>query len=681
VIARTRDLLTGWCYRLVCLALSPVRTRLRFLVTAWTFVFVVLGNAAHAMAADGFITAPDLGQAGGQTLFEKYDASAYTYPVDTDSDHDGLDSPGFNMTNMVTNGITWLALSLLRGALVALQWLLNLTIYRDQAGAIDSAVSELGQSVFLPLLVLTLGIGASTIYMKSRRDGGGIINDLSWMVAATLFSLVFITQPSVVLGTIDGARVAVSNSMMTTYAKVAGTTESSTGYPTPTTGTDTPGSTRQLTDSLWNVYGVNGWCYVAWESVESCKVVAQSYLDDPAGEDGGTPWGKAREALREDGEVDPFAEDTGWVRGQEGGRLGAALLLGFVAGGAAALIITLVVFGLLAVIGVLILALIAVLFLAAWVIPGRPRAIGVRWLESLIGTFIQSVIITSIIGAVMIVGSMFNASIGTYGIFMTALFNLVALILGLRYREQFEHLVGFGTAATGRSAVSGYMAARMVSGLAGTGARMAGGIVKGSAVGGTRLAAAGTIPLAYAGGKAAHGAKAAGGHMRAGYQAAKTAPLRSVLPTILRGPASAPAAAPAAGAARTPTAPAHTQPTARPFGTDRPEPAPATPAPPVAPRPAAPKPTMPAPAAPAPAVASPAPAKPAARPMPSGTTPPPPPAPAAPRLASPSPAARAPRPAAAPTPQPVQAGSSPRMTAPARRYRVQPVPPRTGGES
>ena len=43
-----------------------------------------------------------------------------------------------------------------------------------------------------------------------------------------------------------------------------------------------------------------------------------------------------------------------------------------------------------------------------WMIPGRPRQIGIRWFEALIGCLLQSVIITALLGAVMVLGGLFS---------------------------------------------------------------------------------------------------------------------------------------------------------------------------------------------------------------------------------------------------------------------------------
>lgn len=648
-----------WGRALAAAVLWPVRTAPRMLALAWMVGLLVVGSASNAMAADdGLITSPDLGSAGGETFFERFGTTAFTVPVDTDSDHDGGQSYLWDLINAVTNLVLWFGLTLLRGALVAIQWLFSLDIYDEQSDAIDRAMAGLNTGVFLPLMVMTIAIAGFSVYARARRDGGGIIGEVVWMAAAAILAFTIMAQPSRILGAVDEARVAAGSAMMTTYADVAGGTESSTGYPSPDTGGDTDGAIRALTDSLWNTYGVSGWCYVAWQSVGNCQVVGQQYLEEPDATDG--PWGDANVALEDDGEVAPFGASTGWVRGQEAGRLGAAALVSVMAVAAAICLFALFAFGLMAVIGVIVLILVGVIFLAFWVIPGRPRQIGVAWLQMLLGTFLQSVLITAIIGAVMVTGSLFNAGVATYGILMTAAFNVVALFLGLRYRGAFEHMLGFGTASsTGTSPMTSYMAMRMLG--AGTrlgkrtlGGAIAGGHAAGRGIGNGAMAGASGARRA---GNGLYGATATAGR-RGQYVLNRLAPLRAAGVAGAGQPGTPPPAAP-------PGAAQPVQPVRRLTAAEqaaRPAPPPPPPAPPAAPRPARPATGTPA-------------ARPASMNPPSPPAPPPTAPASAPATARPA-APRAPRAAAPPPPPPPPSPPAttarPRMAAP-RHYKLAPV--------
>lgn len=569
----------------------PFRSPMRMVALAWLVALTLVGSANNALAAvndGGLFIGPDLGEAGGLTLFERFDVSAFSYPVDTDSDHDGLESQVWNVANAVAGFITWLGLSILRGALVALQWMINLDLYADQSASIDAAMSQLNTGVFLPLLVISLGIGAVVAFTRGRTTGGGsFVGDMIWLVAASVLAITFVSGPSKVLDTFDDARSSLADASTTAYSAAAGVTNSSTGYPTPDTGNDPDGAVRQLTDSLWNVYGVSGWCYTAWKSVDSCEVVGQSYLENPDAEDGESAWGTARAQLEDDGDVDPFGADTSWVRGQEAGRIGAALMLGTLSIGAGIALLAMTVFGLMALIGLIILIFLGVFFLATWMIPGRSRQIGVRWLEALLGTFLQTLIITTILGAVMVVGAVFNSASATYGIFMVAVFNGTALILGLRYRGQIEQMLGFGTSATGTSLVSGYLAARAVTGGSRVGRRAIGGAAR--VVGRGAGAVPGAVGAAAAG--TARGAqRAAGAPAAVRRTAARVLPMRlgHLATTPTTDGRSAPATSGGGGTAPATTVPAPTPSTAvtsRPVpqrSPGRPSSAPAaTPTPPV----------------------------------------------------------------------------------------------------
>lgn len=629
----------------------PVSSRGRFLVTAWTVGLIVVGNAS-AHAADGFIVGPQLG-GSGQTLFEKYDPSAYTVYVDTDSDHSGLGtSQLWDFVNAITNMVLWLGLTALRGALVAVQWFLHMDLYHDQTGAIDAASSSLNAAVFLPLLGITLPIAGFAVYSRAKQSGGGSIgNDLAWMVATVLLAMTIVAQPSKVLGYADTARTAIATHVMSGYSNAAGQQQSATGYANPKPDGTQSGAIRQITDGLWEVYGVNSWCYIAWKSLDTCKIEAQSYLDDPSGQNADSPWGKAKARMADDGDFDPFGKDTGWVRGQEAGRLGAAVLFLLDELVAAVCLLVFVFFGLMSLIGVIILIFLGAVILPAWPIPGVMRSWGNRWLESTLGTFLQSLLITTLIGAVMVVSAIFAQAVPTYGIFMVAMFNLVALGLGLRYRAQLEHLIGFGTGATGGSAMTSYMAARTLGKLSRMGGRAVGGAARtgatvGAGFGRSTVGASRTI---------AGAAGRAGTHVaQRGYAAyqARLAPLTVGAGGSGKGAPPAPSAPPIPAPAPTVAAPRMPAPASR-----------RTPPPPP------PTPPVPVHAPAAPRLATPA----ASRPTP----PPPPPAaaPGAPRAAQPARMATPPR-ATRPTPPPAAPGAPAAKPTPgptSRYYSMKPL--------
>ena len=130
----------------------------------------------------------------------------------------------------------------------------------------------------------------------------------------------------------------------------------------------------------------------------------------------------------------------------------------------AVMLLALVVYGIMAVVGFLLLLLVGLIFLLFWMIPGRMRSIGMRWFEALIGTLLQAIIITALLGGVMVLAGIFNAALNKYGLFMVGLLNVATMAMVFKVRGMFENMTGFASPAGG-SAMSGYAAMKLTAGI------------------------------------------------------------------------------------------------------------------------------------------------------------------------------------------------------------------------
>ncbi len=443
------------------------RSRWRLVTSTWLMGFFLVGQAGVA-SADGLIVGPDLGAGGGQTVFERFGPEKYTlYLHLSDSHHGGVhvEETMWTILNAVEIGLMYLIAALARGAITSMEWLLNLTLYSDNQVAIDSAVSGVANAVFWPLFGTTLAIGAMVAYGRMKREGGGSLwNDASWLIAASVFAAMFATAPSLVLKDMDDTRTMLSDGLMVGYSTLGPVGDSSAGFPAVKVPGDQKGATRQLADGMWNVFVTTPWCYANFNDMAICHDVGKDYLTDDqrwqnldhwmSGDNGGNTDEKNGAYCPKElnGQCD-------WIRGQSFGRLGALLFILIVTLPLVLVLLALVLYGLMAIVGFLLLALSGVIFLLFWMIPGRPRQIGVKWLEELIGALLQSVIITTVIGSVMVLDSFLAAGIPKYGFFAVALLDLATFVTGFRMRGRLENVVGMG-AGSGASPFSGYMAMR-----------------------------------------------------------------------------------------------------------------------------------------------------------------------------------------------------------------------------
>jgi hypothetical protein len=418
-----------------------------------------------------------------------------------------------------------------------MQWMLNLTLYRDNAGQVDSAVQAVAGPVFWPLIACTVAAAGFTMYAQAKRDGNGaILGEAVKVIVLGVLAVAFVLAPSQIVGPLDDARTAGSTAVMSGYSSfhlAAG--GSAAGFPAvPVQGQNAP--SRSLADSMWNTFVVTPWCYTAFGTQDLCADMGKEYI---AGTDRwesiesrtiiGDLANNLSAGSAPDACVETFADACDVVRGQSIARIGAALVGALVSIPLALLLMVLTVYGLLAAIGVLFLALVAPLFVVGWLIPGAPRAIGLRWFQAFFGCMIQSTLIATLLGVVMVLGAILQAMIPTYGFWMVGLLNLTVMIMALRLRAMFETLIGMASPA-GAGLASSYIAIKAL-GAAGRMTRRAGGF------------AAKSVGFAGRGAVETGKAAAAGARQVVPAVTRKAAQLRQYFAV----PAALPGAAPAAG--------------------------------------------------------------------------------------------------------------------------------------
>lgn len=305
--------------------------------------------------------------------------------------------------------------------------------------------------------------------------------------------------PSAIMSDLDDLRRLLALGAIKGFAGAPQTSASAAGFKPTEFGTGTsadpsqPGLTetnavRKLADSMWNVYAVTPWCFAQFNSLAACKFDAkgdgigegahyllrdavwqerQDFLrsnsddEDAAGNDGGAP--KCPSEWSADGAgggVSPGQCD--WIRGQSFGRLGVVFLMTLISLPMALLLLALVLFAVMSIVGFILLILIGLVFLLGWMIPGRLRQIGVRWFETVLATLLQSVIITTVLGGVMVLGGILNAGIPKYGFFMVALLHFGTFIAAFKVRGHFESITQMSS-PTSSAPVSQYMAMKLLS--------------------------------------------------------------------------------------------------------------------------------------------------------------------------------------------------------------------------
>ncbi len=482
---------------------------------AWLVGFFFVGQARAALADDGLIVGPDLGSAGGATVFERFGPDRFgLYLQLSDGNHGApyISQSMWQMLRSIESALMYLMGALARGAITSMQWMLNLHIYADHSADIDQAVRSVAAQVFWPLFGATMAIGAFAAYGRMRREGGGsLFTDVSWLVAASVFAGAFALAPSAMMAKLDQARTAIGAAAMTGYSGYGSAGQSAAGFPAVSLPDDQAGATRTLSDAMWNVYVVSPWCYVNFNSVAQCADVGHDYITGDARWTALTDWMAGKNGGNSDETHPPYCPkeinaDCDWIRGQSFGRLGATIFVVAVTIPLVVMLLILVLFGIMAIVGFALLILIGVFFVLGWMIPGRPRQMGVRWFEEVLGSLLQSIIITAVLGSVMVLDAILNAGISRYGFFMVGMLNLATFVVGFRMRGRLENITGLGAGGSA-SPFSGYMAMRAVGGIGKGAMKLTRGALGGAAAA-TPILAGAAMGAARFGGQAA----AAGAH-------------------------------------------------------------------------------------------------------------------------------------------------------------------------
>ena len=491
----------------------------RLLALAWLVGVAVVGGAQMAMAdtVNNIVTGPDLAAGGAQTVFERVPWDAYSLPFNISKAASGTAGIGegwFTMLNGIADAALFLAGAFVRGGIYAIEWVLQLTgLYSTQAGTIDQSVQTVAAVVFWPLFAATVAAGAITIYVKAKREGhGSILGDLVIFAVVGIIGAAFVTAPSKIIGTIDDARTAVTDAGMVGYSNATSTPGSAAGFPAVAVPDTSTGAVRRLADGVWNVYFVMPWCFAAFgEDLSLCKSVGSDYLTQsdrwrqidqsqtdrkPGNGDqcspndvNGNPAIDAYLACKDKAWcADEVQSKCEWVRGESYARIGAVLLALLISIPLALLLLALAFFGTLAVVGFMLLLLMAPLFILPAVIPGPPRRISVRYAEHLLGMFMQSIVITFVIGAVMVLSSIFALMVPTVGLLFVALLNVAALVMAFKLRAAFDNLTGLTNPAKGF--VSSYVAMKTL-GMLGRASKRAVAGAAGSSAAGSQVAVKG----------------------------------------------------------------------------------------------------------------------------------------------------------------------------------------------
>lgn len=424
----------------------PVRWLLanpqRMLTIAWLIGIMVVGSARTASA--DIIVGPDLAQGAPKTLYETYDFTDYKLTVKPDeenSDWFDIGETVLEVVGFINNLFLWAILGVTYGGLSLLEWFVNLTLYRDSAAEIDTATQMIATEVFWPLISATVAVGVFITYARWRGEGRGFLSDFGWVVAAGSIAVGFAAGPSTVMNTVDSVRQDLATGIMTGASRYVETRGNPTGFPTPEiSGDRQQAATRKLVDGMWNTYGATIWCFSEFHDLSICRVAGHHAL---AGDEQWQQW----MAVLDDGGAPPeFGKYVHWIRGQDMTRTAYLLVLALLTIPMGLIHLRLIVSGLIAVTGFLLMLVIGLLFLVGWPIPGWFRNLGTRYWVYTLGLEVQGLFITVVISGEMVTSTIIATQAGTYGFGIVAVLNLVVAVSATKASNWMEAFTTVGGA-------------------------------------------------------------------------------------------------------------------------------------------------------------------------------------------------------------------------------------------
>ncbi|MFD8954629.1 hypothetical protein ACFV0B_37885 [Streptomyces xanthophaeus] len=433
-------------------------TRLRTLavpVMAVMTTLSVLAGTAHAETIDpigigGLFPAPPVPRDGG-TMYETY-PGLMTWTLDTEFGQWDFLDPALHMIA----DILMVILVTLGAAVATLaSWAFSLTNMPDIQGPLTQAISGAAGAVLAGLFPSALAVGALVAFLKSQRGDGGGFSDLAWVLVSAVAAATLLQTPQVWVDGVDqGRTVGTEVAMTATEAGIgsgAGGIEKvpfSLGHTTTYPGDADDRVVRRATDTVWRTYVAVPWCLAEFGSMKACQKYGKAVLDL------GPDKAARKTYLKENVTAEKVGgESQSWRKGQRPVQRAGVLVVAVpVALAFGLLLIVLLLGSITAMFGAMVLLVVGPLFAALWVIPGRPRQWGVRWADALVGTVLQSAIVTLTAGAVMMLQMVTAMAMPTYGWLGSSALSIAGAVAAFRYRTILTSIVGTGAAGGGGSA-------------------------------------------------------------------------------------------------------------------------------------------------------------------------------------------------------------------------------------
>lgn len=410
------------------------------------------GHAVAATTPDGLgglFAVPNLAGGAGKTLFEA--TSMNDYRIFTDL---GLTDVTEKTAAVVYEGALALAMALVKLA-IGLTWWLNALTSRDSGvEAIGTGLQQVSTELNTWLLPTALGVGAVVAYGIARA-GRDALGQVLWTVGLGLGSVAMaLSAPSILTG-VDQVRQLLAQ----TVTGIGASQVSEQGVPFPWPGADlqTGDAVNDLArasgDAVWRNFAVTPWCQVQFGSQAACAAYAPTWLTLTT-DDARTEYVDTTVKSAEGGADD--APTVRFIQGHEPAERIAASLFAVVTSIAAVVVIGgLALLALMPWVTALLLLTIVTVFLCLLAVPGRPRRIGLDFLNLIAGLVLLSALTTGILSGAELAIVAATGLAPTQGWLPVAIMTTAIMFAAWHARTILERILFVSDASGGRMGAVG----------------------------------------------------------------------------------------------------------------------------------------------------------------------------------------------------------------------------------
>lgn len=397
------------------------------------------GPVGDTVGIGSLMPAPDIRHGAAPSLTESYPPSAYQFDTKLGS-RDVSD----RVLNKLANSVFFMtvAIGVLTTRLFQWAFSVDLLTNRGTTSGADSVVTQLAATIYdpwLPAMLALAGLYLAWVTLVKRRTSEGV-EGVVWLVAAGAVAAWLFASPGSILTGAAEATTGVSRTILAGVASV--TPEPDIDDGTTIEMGDSPEAAdtavRRWTDAWWRTFVYQPWCV---GEVGDLRAFGHDHCQEIL-------------EAKTNGDLDQYYDDhiqgnepySTWYVGKNAeGRIGIALLSGFVAFVAGLLILVVALAVLAADLAALFLILISPVVFLLGINPGTRRIV-LRWLELVLGALMKRIVYAAVLAVLLAVLQIIASYAGPIGYGLLALLQIAAIAIVIMYRQPLLNV--FGSALT-----------------------------------------------------------------------------------------------------------------------------------------------------------------------------------------------------------------------------------------